>query len=170
MKIHPPTSALENAIYILQPWPNYLNGKPHTGIDIYSQKYKRHVPLATEDGKIKEIFPGTGNKVGRVVVEGEATGTDIFYKHVATTLKKGASVKAGDILGNFDESGKDSGWWQGYHLHFEVHPLNDGKENDPVLYLLGLMPDIIFYMRDNVFAIYKEKEYFSQMNIQPKPF
>jgi len=170
MKIYPPTSAFPDAVYILQPWPKYLNGKPHTGVDLYSQRYRKHVPLATEDGKVKEVSPGTPNKVGRIVIEGEATGADIYYKHVKTPLKVGAVIKAGDVLGEYDDSGKDAGWWAGYHLHFEVHPLNEGKENDPILYLIHLMPKIAFYMKDKVYDIYKAKEYFSEMNIQPKPW
>lgn len=159
----------EGKIYVLQPWPLYLSGKPHTGIDIYGQAYKDHFPQATEPGKVVKIVPGTPRQVGRIEIEGEATGNILFYKHVDTPLKKGNKVKAGERLGVYDDSGKASGWWNGSHLHFEVHDSEDNNI-DPVLYLIELMPKIVFMMLDVVKEIYSEREYFDMMNIEGEPW
>lgn len=159
----------DGKIYLLQPWPKYLKGTAHSGIDIYAQAYKDHFPQATEPGKIIEIFPGTAKRVGRVVVEGEATGNTLYYKHVKTALKKGDAVKAGDRLGNYDNSGHAAGWWDGSHNHFEIHDTED-KNTDPVLYLIELMPDIVFMMSDRVKKIYSERDYYNMMNVEAPPW
>lgn len=168
MKIIPPCTAFDDALYLLEPWPKYLSGKDHTGIDIYGQAYKNHRPRATEDGKVIEFVKDSETHINRLVIEGEATGTTLYYKHVSSPLKAGDKVEAGKILGLFDDSGKDKGYWKGYHLHFQTH---EGKTQiDPVLYILQLMPDIVWYMSYRVLEIYKTREYFSTMNIQKKPF
>lgn len=170
MDFYPPCNAFSDGVYILQPWPKYLNGKPHTGVDIYGQRYKDHRPAAVEPGKVIEVFPGSPSKVSRIVVQGEATGTDVYYKHVSTKLKKNDIVMPGELLGEFDETGKDSGWWHGSHLHFEIHSLFGGKDSDPIRYLLELLPKMIFYMRDPVKQIYSKKSYFDIMNIKDVPW
>jgi len=159
----------DGKIYLLQPWPKYLSGKPHTGIDIYAQAYKNHFPQSTEPGKIIEIVPGTPKQVGRVVIEGEATGNHLYYKHVKTALKVGDCVKSGERLGIYDDSGKASGWWNGSHLHFEVHDLS-GKNTDPVLYLIELIPDIVFMMSEHVKKRYVDRDYFNMMNLEAEPW
>ena len=169
-KIYAPSSAFEDAVYLFEPWPKYLNGKDHSGIDIYAQKYKKHKPVATEPGKVIKIFKGSSKRVSFLELEGEATGTIVIYKHLQTILKVGDKIDAGQLLGTLDDSGKDAGYWGGYHVHFQVRMLNEGKENDPVKYLLDLMPKIKWFMRDKVLKVYKDREYFSMMNIKPRPW
>ena len=172
MTFAPPSDARPNlpagSVYILQPWPNYLSGKPHTGVDLYGQT--RHKPVATEPGKVIAIKPGSGSQVSRIEIDGEATGTRIIYKHVTARVKVGDIVNTGAVLGDYDASGRDSGWWNGYHLHFEVQTPGGGKENDPIAYLIGLMPDITWHMREAVLKIYQDRAYFPIMNIKDVPW
>lgn len=169
-KIVTPTTAYDDGIVILQPYPYYLNGKAHSGIDIYSQQYRGHRPRATEDGIVVEVVAGSPKQVSRVVIEVASTGDRIEYKHVKTRIKQGTKVVGGDIIGEYDDSGSGVGLWQGYHLHFGYREIPKYELGDPVYYFLSRWPEIIFYMRDNVKAAYKERKYYELMNIKPIPW
>ncbi len=156
---------------LLQPWPNYLNGKLHSGIDLYARFEKEHYPQAVEDGKIIAVVPGTPRKVGCVVIEGESSGMFLCYKHIKTKKRIRELVRAGDQIGFYDDSGRESGYWNASHLHFQI--VNKNKTNinmDPVLYLITLDPRFVFMMRDDVRSVYRERSYYSKMIIEKAPW
>ena len=170
-KIIPPSTAFDDGIVLLQGWPEYLNGKPHSGIDIYAQSYRGHKPRATEDGEIVDVIVGNAKKVSCIVLEVESTKDRLEYKHCTAKVKIGQTVCAGDILGVLNDSGKDSGWWQGYHLHFGIRECPTYEANgDPIIYFLHAMPDMVFYARKNIVKYYKKKNYYELMTFKPIPW
>lgn len=166
MKKYSPSSAFAFATYILEPYPNYLSGKPHTGIDIYCRE--RHHLVAIEPGVITDVFPGSPSHVGGFAITGEETGHAIIYKHAFTHLKKGEKVVPGEAVGFLDNSGYELKLWAGYHLHFQI--AYEKTPIDPVKYFTEYAPDMIYYMRENVFDIYRKRDYFDSMIIKERPF
>jgi murein DD-endopeptidase MepM/ murein hydrolase activator NlpD len=166
MKSVSPSSALPGALYILEPWPYYLSGKKHSGIDVYCRD--RHYAVAVEPGIVSGFKKGDEKSISWVTIEGEATGHTFVYKHTVSLIPKNGKVEGGEPIGTLDFSGKDAGLWFGYHLHFQV--FFKDTPIDPVEYFLEYHPDIIFYMKEPVFRVYATKKYFKQMNIQERPF
>jgi len=94
---------------------------------------------AIEDGKVVSIYPGSGEKVSYIKIG------NIKYMHVKVYghIKEGTDVKAGDIIGTLDDTGKyakPDPKWTGWHLHFQI---GDGEKN-PIEYLMNSQPDLIW--------------------------
>lgn len=102
---------------------------------------------ATEDnGRIVSIKPKNGDAGNMIVVQYDRPGQKAIqctYMHLndfADGLKKGDTVKAGQLLGHSGNTGHSTG----NHLHFEVNVANDKGEFtsagkiDPALYLAEL--------------------------------
>lgn len=166
MKICPPTTAFDDGFLLLQGYPEYLNGKPHTGIDIYAQKYKGHKPRMTEDGRIVDVYRGGGKTVSAITIEVESTNDRLIYAHCITSYRKGQELNAGEIIGELDDSGSGVGKWQGYHLHFGFLTFPDYERGDPMKYILERAPKMKIYARPNIIEYYRKKDYFDIINFE----
>jgi murein DD-endopeptidase MepM/ murein hydrolase activator NlpD len=89
-------------------------GHVHQGQDVFASC---GTPLvAARGGKVK--FAGwQGNAGNYIVIDGEATGVDYAYMHLAqpALFKKGQAVKTGEQIGEVGDTGDA----HGCHLHFE---------------------------------------------------
>jgi len=98
----------------------------HPGIDI-DAKFRQPVK-ATADGIVKRA--GWYHSYGKSVIIDHKLGYETLYGHLSIIkIKKGQSVKAGDIIGLAGSTGRSSGT----HLHYEI--INDGKRENPQKYL-----------------------------------
>ena len=108
----------------------------HKGIDIPAPK---GTPiLAAKSGTV--IYRGFHKKgYGNVVVIEHEDGSHTLYAHAKKTIvKRGRSVKQGEIIGFVGRSGKTTG----AHLHFEISL--DGTHVNPLDYLARKDSDTIF--------------------------
>ena len=122
-----------------------VNGS-HAGIDIEGASRRTPV-LAAEAGRIR--WHTTSSRAGCMLYLYGASGTTYLYIHLnndrtlrndnsgkcdlgtAYTVKDGAKVTAGEMIGLNGDSGDADG---NPHLHFEAHP-NDGADVNPLPYL-----------------------------------
>lgn len=94
---------------------------PHTGLDIAA-------PLGTPikaaaGGTVK--WSGDYGSYGNLVIVDCGNGVEIYYGHCSKLLvKKGQTVKAGDIVGEVGSTGNSTG----NHLHFEIR-VNNARVN-----------------------------------------
>jgi hypothetical protein len=103
----------------------------HNGIDLTAETGTPVV--ATADGVVTraEYLEHT---FGKLVEIDHGNGITTFYAHLDRyVVKKGDSVKKGDVIGYVGDSGVSVG----PHLHYEV--LKDGKNVDPAGYMTGLL-------------------------------
>lgn len=118
----------------------------HAGIDIEGAPRRTPV-LAAEAGRIR--WHTTSWRAGCMLYLYGASGTTYLYIHLnndrtlrndnrgkcelgtAYTVKDGAKVMAGEMIGLNGDSGDADG---NPHLHFEVHP-NDGRDVNPLRFL-----------------------------------
>lgn len=102
------------------------NAPFHHGIDL---KAPTGTPVyASADGTVKMVTtePKWGNRVA-ITHEG---GYKTLYGHMnGFAVKRGQSVKAGDIIGYVGSTGQSTG----PHLHFEI--LKNGKTTNPENYI-----------------------------------
>lgn len=98
-------------------WP-----QSHQGIDL---KARTGTPVyASADGTVQLVT--TEPKWGNRVILKHANGYQTLYGHMnGFKVKRGQSVKAGDIIGNVGSTGQSTG----PHLHFEIR--KDGQTLDP---------------------------------------
>ena len=106
----------------------FISGQ-HGGIDYGWERGHQNdtMILAANTGKVVEVDYGTlvGNYI--VIYHGERDGKDIYtrYLHMrSTNVKKGDSVKMGDVIGIMGATGTDC---YGVHLHFDYVPCNKGE-------------------------------------------
>ena len=108
--------------------------RPHPGLDF-------HAPIgtpvyATGNGVIEEATSGAG--LGRYVkIEHATAGYVTVYAHlsrIAPGLRKGKSIKRGDIIGYSGNSGLSAA----PHLHYEVRDLS-GRTLNPLFFLAPSM-------------------------------
>ena len=93
----------------------------HTGIDIANKKGTDII--ASHDGKVTKV---SNNKYNGNFVEITNGKVITKYAHMdSVSIKQGASVKAGSVIGKMGETG----YATGPHLHFEV--VVDGVKIDP---------------------------------------
>jgi murein DD-endopeptidase MepM/ murein hydrolase activator NlpD len=85
----------------------------HAGLDIAGE---RGQPVyATASGTVKQL--GYQGAYGNLVTIDHGFGLESRYGHLLKyTVKKGAKVKRGDVIGNVGATGRATG----YHLHYEV--------------------------------------------------
>ena len=100
----------------------------HSGIDISA---KRGTPIfAPADGIISKV--GKSKGLGNTVVISHLNNMQTRYGHMQEILvKKGQSVKRGDVIGTVGNTGRSTG----PHLHFEV--LVQNKTVDPADYIIS---------------------------------
>ncbi|MFV1986072.1 MAG: M23 family metallopeptidase [Gemmatimonadota bacterium] len=105
--------------------------RPHPGVDI-SADYGSTV-VASGAGRV--IFSGPRSGYGRLVEIDHGGGYVTRYAHLAgTSVRVGAEVDRGDILGEVGRSGLATG----PNLHYEV--IRDGRPQNPFKYLLDGQP------------------------------
>jgi murein DD-endopeptidase MepM/ murein hydrolase activator NlpD len=105
-----------------------FTGEPgfHQGIDISTEK--GHPVIASADG-IVETAAYTGD-YGNFIVLKHDFGLATRYGHLsAFKVKRGASVKRGDVIGYVGSTGRSTG----AHLHYEI--LANGKLLNPLNFL-----------------------------------
>ncbi|WP_436523831.1 M23 family metallopeptidase [Actinoplanes sp. HUAS TT8] len=108
-------------------------GKLHAGIDL----------AAPEGTPYKAVHAGTVTAAGynggygySITVQ-QSDGTEIIYAHSRRLLvKKGDTVKAGQVVGEVG----NTGYSYGTHLHLEIHV--GGKPTDPITFLKAHGVDI----------------------------
>jgi len=97
--------------------------RPHNGIDYVAAS---GTPVsALGDGKV--IYSGWKGAYGRLVIVRHPNGWETCYGHlsrISPQMKRGSSVKQGEIIGNVGSSGLATG----PHLHFELR-INDRAVN-----------------------------------------
>lgn len=116
-----------------------LNYDGHNGVDFtFSKFYNFNVTamekvdvLAAADGIVTSVITSTVDYGNHIVIT-HTNGLKTLYGHLSKTLvKKGDSVKQGDVIGKLGSTGRSTG----HHIHFTV--INaDGKDIDP----FGWMP------------------------------
>ena len=99
--------------------------RPHNGIDFTASV---GTPVyATGDGKV--VYAGRGNGFGIHIKIDHGFGYQTVYAHLSKmNVKKGQTVKRGQIIGYTGNTGLSAG----PHLHYEVH--YKGKPVNPVYY------------------------------------
>ncbi len=98
----------------------------HPGIDI-DAKFRQPVK-ATADGIVKKA--GWYHSYGKSVIIDHKLGYETLYGHLSIIkVKKGQTVRSGDIIGLAGSTGRSSGT----HLHYEI--INNGKRKNPQKYL-----------------------------------
>jgi len=99
--------------------------RPHNGIDFTANV---GTPVyATGDGKV--VYAGRGNGFGIHIKIDHGFGYQTVYAHLSKmNVKKGQTVKRGQIIGYTGNTGLSAG----PHLHYEVH--YKGKPVNPVYY------------------------------------
>jgi murein DD-endopeptidase MepM/ murein hydrolase activator NlpD len=95
----------------------------HSGLDIAGE---RGQPVyATAAGKVSHV--GYQGAYGKLIVIDHGFGLETRYGHLSDfTVKSGAQVKRGDVIGKVGATGRATG----YHLHYEV--LANGKLLNPL--------------------------------------
>ncbi|TYS64482.1 M23 family metallopeptidase [Sutcliffiella horikoshii] len=100
------------------------DGKPHTGIDFA-------MPEGTDlraigDAVVERVVNYGSENIGKGVILKLEDGTRAIYGHMdSISVKEGAVIKAGDLLGASGNTGHSSG----AHLHFGLW--KDGEYIDP---------------------------------------
>jgi murein DD-endopeptidase MepM/ murein hydrolase activator NlpD len=111
------------------------NGRVHEGVDIIAPL--NNLVYAVKDGTITRLYSeATDRLAGNGVRLTTDDGTYFFYAHfsrIATGIRVGTKVKAGQVIGYIGSTGASSG----PHLHFEVHPLG-GAAVDPTPYVAAV--------------------------------
>lgn len=114
--------------------PIYKTYKMHTGMDFTA-------PIGTDiyctgDGVVKKVEYSQRGYGNHIIID-HGYGYETLYAHMNTiNVKKGQSVKRGDLLGFVGNSGTSTG----PHLHYEVH--KNGNQINPVnFYYNDLTPD-----------------------------
>ncbi|HMU45568.1 MAG TPA: M23 family metallopeptidase [Chitinophagaceae bacterium] len=106
--------------------PVYKTVKFHAGLDFSAPQ---GTPIyATADGNVN-IAGSTGNGYGNHVVINHGYGYETLYGHmVRVKVRRGQSVKRGEVIGWVGSTGKSTG----PHCHYEVH--KNGQKIDPIYF------------------------------------
>lgn len=100
----------------------------HRGVDIANNRGTAIVAAA--DGKIREV--GTFGRLGKMVIVDHGYGFVTRYGHLSQIdVKRGQSVKRGDVIGLMGSTGYSTG----PHLHYEVW--RNGKVMNPADFILN---------------------------------
>jgi murein DD-endopeptidase MepM/ murein hydrolase activator NlpD len=103
----------------------------HAGLDIAGE---RGQPVfATAAGTVNHV--GFQGGYGNLIVLDHGFGLQTRYGHLLNySVKQGAQVKRGDVIGHVGNTGRSTG----YHLHYEV--LANGKLLNPLKLLSQQKP------------------------------
>lgn len=128
-------SRTPGAVKITSSYPKYTDLSLHKGVDISAKKGAAIYALC--DGVIAKTRHGAKGKSGASYVSLDNMVEYVVYRHCLPSVAFGDSVKAGDVVGHIDASGK----WAGYHLHLEFQD-RQGKHMEPMGILKKLQPDL----------------------------
>ena len=137
--------------------------RPHTGVDFAAP---RGTPVrAIAEGKI--VFSGRQSGYGNIVKIDHPGRYDSAYAHldrIAKNMRKGASVKKGDIIGYVGSTGLATG----PHLHFEMY--KDGAFVNPLTAKVAI-ENSASQKEDPIFAAKRKHalEQLSSMKIGKQP-
>lgn len=121
-----PTSGRDSGRFGLRRIFNKQKRNPHSGMDIAAPKGRS--VKASETGKV--LFAGDLFFTGKAIYLDHGNGLLSLYAHLSkTNVKKGQTVKRGDVIGKVGKTGRVTG----PHLHWSVY-LN-GNAVDPSLFL-----------------------------------
>lgn len=103
--------------------------RAHSGVD-FAAKLGEEV-LASADGTVEDVFD---SEMGRCIIINHKDGFATMYANLSdeTKLKKGETVKKGDVIGTIGNTSLGD-VTEGEHLHYEI--IKDGKNVNPVDYL-----------------------------------
>ena len=133
-----PSSWKKNIIKLTAPWPTYIGGGAHAGIDIACGGNTTDRAIACEDAFILDIIEGSKSISGTVILDGLESGYQIKYKHQGDfQIKAGDTIEGGVVLSTPNRTNTDS-----LHIHFEVW--DEDKNLDPLRYLLDTQPNLRF--------------------------
>ncbi len=121
-----------------QYWAGFGDGRGHEGADVGAACGTPLVALAAGTLTKSEYHPRAGNYL---VIDLARSTQDVAYMHMTelTTLKVGAKLSAGQVVGTVGDSGNASGC----HLHFELWEgeyYGGGAPVDPIPFLKSLEP------------------------------
>jgi murein DD-endopeptidase MepM/ murein hydrolase activator NlpD len=103
----------------------------HSGLDIAGERGQ--AVYATAAGTVTHT--GFQGGYGNLIILDHGFGLETRYGHLLSyTVKPGAKVKRGDLIGHVGNSGRSTG----YHLHYEV--LANGKLLNPLQFLSQQKP------------------------------
>ena len=106
--------------------PFYRSLTPHMGVDYTVPEGTR--VFATADGTVKDVSSRSTSS-GLTVVISHGQGYETSYSHLSkTSLRRGAQVRRGDIIGLSGNTGLSLA----PHLHYEVR--HNGMRVDPIHY------------------------------------
>lgn len=147
-------------LLITQPFPEYLSGGAHTGIDFAAKTFNKLYSVTP--ARIAGIRKGTDKLTSYILLVTDDEYL-IYYKHskLLKGFDVGDRVKRGQAIGRVQ---KDNAHWGGYHCHMMTQL--DGKNLDPVEFLLDREPFIKYkFTNKKVLEYYKNKPYYSKMII-----
>ncbi len=121
---------LKKEIIYQEPFPEYLNGGKHDGVDLVGTPFTPILSVA--EGEVVSLVDGQPNQIpgafnknaidNNVKIKHVLNGKDvhIVYAHLQPTVQQfvqvGDKVEAGQMIGELGNSGMTTG----YHLHFEI--------------------------------------------------
>lgn len=113
----------------------YKAGK-HKGIDLVDKRGTKAPVYATADGTVCASGKGSWHwSYGNMVAIYHGNGTYTNHAHLSKrTVKQGAKVKAGQIIGYQGSTGRSTG----NHLHYEIHLGKKWNRINPKPYLDSL--------------------------------
>ncbi|MEW5874144.1 MAG: M23 family metallopeptidase [Candidatus Zixiibacteriota bacterium] len=115
----------------IKPDPFTGQNRPHTGLDLGAESGTPVV--ATAEGRVTDAE--FQSQLGNVVVVDHGHGMRTTYGHLSKfSVKKGARVKRGDVIGFVGNTGYSTG----PHLHYEVHI--NGRAVNPMKYIYDMNP------------------------------
>jgi murein DD-endopeptidase MepM/ murein hydrolase activator NlpD len=134
-----------------------LGLKGHNGIDFIAPSGTE--VFAAHDGKITKAYDTTNSSttIGYGVWITHIEGWQTVYFHLKDVLVKvGDMVKAGDLIGHADNTGK---YTTGSHLHFGLYPANPDKGNG----YDGAIDPIKYFSIEQITGIITKKKYMKRI-------
>jgi len=122
-------------------FPKYTDGTKHKGVDFACEK--NSMIRAICSGTVTHATTGKKGNPNPSQVWVRTASDWIGYKHCLPSVKASQVVKAGDVVGYADLSGKTTG----YHLHFETQD-PDGKIIEPTQNLHKYQPKLRYKIMD----------------------
>lgn len=133
--IHSPVQGAET-LTVTGAYPKYTSLKPHKGIDFACKKGDPLIAIC--DGIVSRVRQGRRGSSPASYVVIDTPTESVIYRHCGKSpLSFGDDVKAGDLVGFADLTGRTTG----YHLHFEVQD-KKGNHVEPLTVLKRYQPNI----------------------------
>jgi len=140
-----PVGGTPGKVRLNSPWPTRASSSGnHPGADLGGSPASQ--VFAMQGGTVTANVQGDGYNVGGVFLKNGNIETR--YQHVSglSNLHVGDVVQTGQLLGVLDNSGKEAGLWDGWHLHFQVE--KDGQNSNPFEFIMNVQPNLIWRFND----------------------